>query len=380
MKSKLIYQRIWPCRFMAMVFLLVFQGTQANGTLTDLKNNNDLETYRRNMVAMRDFQTTITGSVSDSDGTPLPGATVIEKGTTNGVQTDFDGNFSIDVSQTNAILMISYIGFASQEVSIGNQTFVTITLQEDTAKLDEVVVVGYGAQKKSDLTGSVGTLDAEKIQKRITINPLDNLQGQVAGVNVFNSSGRPGGGFRVTIRGKGSLNANNEPLYVVDGIIGVDIDLINPNDIESFTVLKDASATAIYGARGANGVILITTKRGKSGKFTVDIVSNLQIGRAANKPEVLNSDEYWNDLKVRLDADQRALGVGDASFVNDYPITLNCSQLMVQGLENQSTIRTGLTKPPEQVFPNNTLRMYVVVEKTITYHFQQEHKMMKVFC
>lgn len=260
----------------------------------------------------------VTGTVTDENGNPLPGASVIEKGTSNGVQTDFDGNFSIEVSNENSILVISYIGFTTQEVAVSGQASITVTLQEDTAKLDEVVVIGYGTQKKSDLTGSVGTLDSEKIQKRITINPLDNLQGQVAGVNVFNSSGRPGGGFRVTIRGKGSLNANNEPLYVVDGIIGVDIDLINPNDIESFTVLKDASATAIYGARGANGVILITTKRGKSGKFTVDIVSNLQIGRAANQPEVLNSDEYWNDLKVRLDADQRALGTSDDFFVNDY--------------------------------------------------------------
>lgn len=152
------------------------------------------------------------------------------------------------------------------------------------------------------------------------MNPLANLQGQVAGVNIFNSSGRPGGGFRVTIRGKGSLNAGNSPLYVVDGIIGVDLDLINPNTIESFIVLKDASATAIYGARGANGVILITTKKGKYGeKFTVDIASNLQIGTPTNKPKVLNSDEYWNELKVRLDKDQRDLGGGDGSFVNDYP-------------------------------------------------------------
>lgn len=259
----------------------------------------------------------VTGTVTDSSGTPLPGASVVEKGTSNGVQTDFDGKFSIVVPD-GAELRISYLGYVDQEITIDGQSNLNISLVEDVASLDEVVIIGYGSQKKSDLTGSVATVDAERIQERISLNPLDNLQGKVAGLNVFNSSGRPGGGFRVTIRGKGSLNADNEPLYVVDGVIGVDIELINTNDIESITVLKDASATAIYGARGANGVILVTTKRGKSGKFSVDILSNLQIGRPTNKPEVLNSNEYWNDLKVRLDADQRALGAPDGSFVNDY--------------------------------------------------------------
>ncbi|WP_421811333.1 SusC/RagA family TonB-linked outer membrane protein [Flagellimonas sp.] len=315
MKIKFLFLGTGGCRLLTIALVLLCHGiTQANDKSFPEIVENELLPGN----AHYPFQLTVSGIVTDPSGAPLPGATIIEKGTTNGTQTDFDGNFSLDVSTENTMLVVSYIGFTSQEIPLNGQSQVSVTLQEDTAKLDEVVVVGYGAQKKSDLTGSVGTLDSDKMQQRITVNPLDNLQGQVAGVNVFNSSGRPGGGFRVTIRGKGSLNANNEPLYVVDGVIGVDIDLINPNDIETFTVLKDASATAIYGARGANGVILVTTKRGKSGKFTVDIVSNLQIGRPANQPEVLNSNEYWNDLKVRLDADQRALGAGDGSFVNDY--------------------------------------------------------------
>lgn len=305
---------------MVMTFAVIVHGLQAapkvsSGHLALVTETVEDENKVNLTVGL---QTVVTGTVTDQNGNPLPGASIVEKGSSNGVQTDFDGNFSIQLSDSNAVLSISYIGYTSQEVSLNGQSSISVALQEDTAQLDEVVVIGYGTQKKADVTGSVGVLDSEKMQERITINPLDNLQGQVAGVNVFNSSGRPGGGFRVTIRGKGSLNADNEPLYVVDGIIGVDIDLLNPNDIESFTVLKDASATAIYGARGANGVILVTTKRGKSGKFTVDIMSNLQVGRAANQPEVLNSDEYWNDLKVRLDADQRALGTGDDFFVNDY--------------------------------------------------------------
>ena len=290
----------------ALVFFCTFYQMEADEPRTVLVNN----LWQQDTVA---------GTVRDETGAPLSGASIIEKGTTNGTQADFDGNFSILLSDENAVLVISYIGYGTQEIPLNGRTVINVALKPSTSELDEVVVVGYGTQKKSDLTGSIAIIDAEKMEERVSLNPLDNLQGKVAGLNVFNSSGRPGGGFRVTIRGKGSLNANNEPLYVVDGIIGVDIDLINTNDIETITVLKDASATAIYGARGANGVILVTTKRGKAGKFTVDIVSNLQIGRPANQPEVLNSDEYWNNLKVRLDVDQRALGAGDGSFVNNYP-------------------------------------------------------------
>lgn len=313
-KKKQILRREFSILFS---LALICSINQVNATKTTKKF--DISNTREEL-RVNDFsvQQVVQGTVRDENGTPLPGANIIEKGTANGVQADFDGNFSIQLEGANAILMVSYIGYDSQEVKVGQKSNIDINLLQNTSELDEVVVVGYGSQKKADLTGSVATVSAEKIEDRVSLNPLDNLQGKVAGLNVFNSSGRPGGGFRVTIRGKGSLNANNEPLYVVDGIIGVDIDLINTNDIASISVLKDASATAIYGARGANGVILITTKKGKSGKFTVDIVSNLQVGRATNKPDVLNSDQYWNDLKVRLDADQRALGAGDGAFVNNY--------------------------------------------------------------
>ncbi|WP_273273434.1 SusC/RagA family TonB-linked outer membrane protein [Maribacter polysiphoniae] len=320
-KKKQILRRELSALF-ALAFLCAFNQAKADEptTIPDRKNDGPGLVVEEYLTAKDPLQQiTVTGTVNDENGTPLPGASIVEKGTTNGVQTDFDGNFSIQTLTENAILVFSYIGYTPQEIAVKGKTNINVTLNSSASELDEVVVVGYGTQKKSDLTGSVATVSAEKIEDRVSLNPLDNLQGKVAGLNVFNSSGRPGGGFRVTIRGKGSLNANNEPLYVVDGIIGVDIDLINTNDIATISVLKDASATAIYGARGANGVILVTTKKGKSGKFTVDIVSNLQIGKPANQPEVLNSDEYWKDLKVRLDADQRALGAGDGSFVNNYP-------------------------------------------------------------
>ena len=264
-------------------------------------------------------QIQISGTVSDADG-PLPGATVVVKGTSTGVTTDFDGNFSIQAAGDDT-LVVSYVGFQSQEVAVGSQTNISVVLNSNN-ELDEVVLIGYGSSTKRDITGSVGVVNAESIEQRISTNPLDNIQGKVAGLNVFNSSGRPGGGMRVTIRGKGSINASNQPLYVIDGIIGVDIELVNTNDIESISVLKDASATAIYGSRGANGVIIVTTKKGRKGKLSVDYTSNLQVSSLTNKPEVLNSQEFWKDLKVRVDADDRALGRADDTFVGDYPASL----------------------------------------------------------
>lgn len=262
-------------------------------------------------------QTQISGIVSDADG-PLPGATVVIKGTNTGVTTDFDGNFSIQAAGDDT-LVVSYVGFQSQEVAVANQSNISVVLNSNN-ELDEVVLIGYGSSTKRDITGSVGVVKSESIEQRVSINPLDNIQGKVAGLNVFNSSGRPGGGMRVTIRGKGSINASNQPLYVVDGIIGMDIELVNTNDIESVSVLKDASATAIYGSRGANGVIIVTTKKGRKGKLSVDLTSSLQVSSLTNKPKVLNSQEFWKDLKVSVDADDRALGRLDSQFVSDYTV------------------------------------------------------------
>ena len=312
------------CPLFALAFVCVAPKVKAEESTmllnyghADLELKNDALFNEKEIV--QGFS--VTGTIKDTNGTPLAGASIIEKGTVNGTQADFDGNFAITLSSESAILVVSYLGYAGQEINVSGKTSIAVVLEESSSNLDEVVVIGYGSSKKSDLTGAVATIGAEKIQERISINPLDNLQGQVAGLDIYNSSGRPGGEMRVTIRGKGSLNATNEPLYVIDGIIGVDIALVNTNDIENITVLKDASATAIYGSRGANGVIIVTTKKGKSGRMTVDITSNLQVSRITNKPEVLNSTDYWKDLKVRLDEDQRALGAGDGSFVADYPGT-----------------------------------------------------------
>ena len=231
-------------------------------------------------------QQTITGTVTDDTGETIPGATILELNTSNGVVTDIDGNFSISVSGSDAVLRISFLGFETQEISVGARSVIDITLAQDLQELEEVVVVGYGTVRKSDLTGAVSSVELSENKAREFATVDQILQGRAAGVQVTQNSGSPGSGISVRIRGTNSLRGNNEPLYVVDGVIissaGEDVNPaggignsgqevqnglngLNPRDIESIEVLKDASATAIYGSRGANGVVLITTKKGLTG-------------------------------------------------------------------------------------------------------------------
>ncbi len=239
------------------------------------------------------LQFTITGTVVDGTGQPLPGASVIEKGTTNGTQTDFDGNFSLNVSSQNATLLVSYIGFLPKEVAISGKANLNVTLQEDVASLDEVVVIGYGTQKKALVTGANLQVDASDIAKTNTVNALQALQGQSPGVQITSTSGQPGEGMKVIIRGQGSTGGSG-PLYVVDGIVvGGDITFLSNSDIESVTVLKDAASAAIYGAQASNGVILVTTKKGKRGsrgQITFDQYYGFQ--SVARKVDLLNATEY----------------------------------------------------------------------------------------
>jgi len=214
-------------------------------------------------------QQTVTGAVTDENDQGIPGANILEQGTTNGTQSDFDGNFSITVSD-GAVLVFSYIGYATQNITVGNQTTINIQLVEDASQLDEVVVIGYGTARKSDLTGSISRVTSEAFEDQPLARVEDALQGRAAGVTVARQSGAPGGDIKIRIRGTNSITGNNDPLVVIDGIIGGDLATLNPNDIATMDVLKDASATAIYGSRGANGVILISTKRG-SGKGKLDV-------------------------------------------------------------------------------------------------------------
>ena len=232
---------------------------------------------------------TVTGTVVDESGIPIIGANILEKGTTNGVITDIDGNFSLNVSE-GAVITVSYIGYVSQEITIGNQSALQITLKEDSETLDEVVVVGYGVQKKKLVTGATVQVKGDNIQKLNTTNALGALQSQTPGVNIVASSGQPGEGYRVNIRGAGT-NGSTTPLYIIDGVEG-DINTISPADIESVDVLKDAASAAIYGARAANGVILITTKQGKEGKMQVSYDGYVGWQDVYKMPDLLNAREY----------------------------------------------------------------------------------------
>lgn len=262
----------------------------------------------------------VTGVVKDEKGESIIGANVIEKGTTNGVITDIDGNFGIDVP-VGAILEVTYIGYKATSVPVGSKNVLTVKMQEDTKVIDEVVVIGYGVLKKKDITGSVVSVKAESLNTVSSSSVSQMLQGKVSGMSAVQSSAQPGAGISITIRGAASPSGSNAPLYVVDGVpmqnfssadpgiatsgydlmTGVDRDplnTINPNDIESIEVLKDASATAIYGASAANGVVLITTKNGKSGKPKVEYRSVLTAQLPKKYPEVMNARQFREQVNL----------------------------------------------------------------------------------
>ena len=242
----------------------------------------------------------IKGTVIDSNGIPLPGASVLIKNTTNGTTTDFDGNYKI-VAKKSDILVFSYIGYLSKEVTVGNENTINVTLEANSQSLDEIVIVGYGTKRRADLTGSVSSLDDDVFVDQATTSIEQGIQGRLAGVQVIQSSGQPGAGMSIKVRGTSSFSGGTDPLYVIDGFPIVNSDTnnntnalstINPNDIASIEVLKDAAATAIYGSRAANGVVLITTKSGKSGapKITYNTYAGVQTLR--NKVEMMSGSEF----------------------------------------------------------------------------------------
>ncbi|MCF6333603.1 MAG: TonB-dependent receptor [Draconibacterium sp.] len=232
-------------------------------------------------------QNPITGTVTDEAGQPLPGVTVVVKGSTQGTVTNADGNYSIGNLPSDAMLVFSFVGMRTQEIKVGDQTSINIALQIDAFGIEEVVAIGYGSIRKSDLTGSVASVDVEQMATKNITNLNEGLQGLAAGVQVLRTSGRPGASANVIIRGVATINNSTAPLYVVDGImVGTDANFINPNDIASIEILKDASATAIYGSRGANGVIMISTKSGTKGKASLNFKADFGLQTPGNKIEV----------------------------------------------------------------------------------------------
>ncbi|OXB00199.1 SusC/RagA family TonB-linked outer membrane protein [Flavobacterium oncorhynchi] len=252
--------------------------------------------------------TTIEGKITDASGLSLPGVNINEKGTKNGTSTDFEGSFKINVTSNKAVLIISYLGFQTQEVSVAGKSKVNVSLVEQSNSLNEVVVVGYGSVKKTDLTGSVSTINAATITERNTISPLEAIQGSTPGVQISSSTGRAGDGFKVVIRGNNSLIADSSnpsmvgssPLYVVDGVPMDGIDFLNPQDIARMDVLKDASSAAIYGSRGSNGVIIVTTKSGTSAKAGISVTFDTSYGNktAARLPKMMTGEEWWKFHQV----------------------------------------------------------------------------------
>lgn len=236
----------------------------------------------------------VNGVVTDDGNEPLIGVSVVLKGGTAATATDVDGTYSINVP-ADGTLSFSYIGYGSREVKVDGRSTINVTLSEESVMLDQVVVIGYGTQKKADLTGSVAVVDMEKARKMPATDIASMLQGQVGGVSVGTSS-QPGAMAAIRVRGVGSFS-NVGPLYVIDGMIVNDANNLNPNEIENMQVLKDASAAAIYGARGANGVILITTKKGKAGKPTLDVTANVSIAQMPKTIKMMGARDfmYYNE-------------------------------------------------------------------------------------
>jgi len=262
--------------------------------------------FIHSLSAMAQTGVKVTGVVTDnSDGYPLIGVNVVQKGTTNGTITDLDGNYELIVP-VNSSIEFSYIGFLSQEIVVSaDRTQYNVVLREDSQALDEVVVVGYGVQKKKLVTGATVQVSGDNLQKLNTTTALGALQSQSPGVNITQTSGQPGEGFKVNIRGIGTVG-NSAPLYVIDGVAGGDLNALNPSDIESIDVLKDAASAAIYGARAANGVILVTTKQGKSGKVQLSYDGYVGSQYIAKMPSLLNAKEYMTIMDERLFNEGRA--------------------------------------------------------------------------
>lgn len=268
---------------------------------------------------------TVTGKVTDNkDGTPVANASVTIKGTNRGTTTDASGNFRIAVDNNNAVLVISSVGFSETEVVVGARAELSISLSAAQGTLNEVVVVGYGTQRKRDLTGAVATVSSKDFVKGALQSPEQLIAGKVAGVQITPNDGRPGSGSRIRIRGGASLNASNDPLIIVDGVPlssgaggGNGLNLINPNDIETFTILKDPSSAAIYGSRASNGVILITTKKGKKGKLKVNFNSQVFLQVPSGKVDVLSADQLREVINAKAPHLSSLLGKSNTDWQDE---------------------------------------------------------------
>ena len=240
-------------------------------------------------------QKSLSGKVTDSSGSTLPGVSVVVKGTTNGTITDVNGNYSLSNIPENATIQFSFVGMKGQEVAVGGKSTINVSMEEDAIGIDEVVAVGYGTMKKSDLTGSVASVKSDQLVSFPVSSAVQALQGRAAGVQISSNNGNPGSSMKVRVRGGTSINASSDPIFVVDGFVG---GILPPaEDIESIEILKDASATAIYGSRGANGVIMVTTKRGTTGKTRIECNTSYSAQNEIKRLDLLNAEQYTEMTK-----------------------------------------------------------------------------------
>lgn len=282
----------------------LFKNTDVTYTINDrqilLSKRKKMAEVAPVVAITQQKKNTVTGTIVDSSGMPIIGANILVKGTNSGTITDMNGNFSLEVDK-NATLVVSYIGFADQEIKVGNQTSLSIVLKEDVAALDEVIVIGYGTTKRKDFTGSVSSVKLEDspIALSPNLNALESLKGNVSGLDI-GATNSAGGQPSMQMRGQKSISGSNDPLIVVDGVIFMgSINDINPNDIASFDVLKDATSAAAYGSRSANGVIIITTKKGKVGKPTITFNATGSMQTWQRRPEIMNGEQWLESVMAR---------------------------------------------------------------------------------
>ena len=298
---------------------------------------------------------TITGTVSDSNGA-IPGVNIIVKNTSKGTVTDFDGNYAIDNVDQNAILVFSFIGYITQEMSVNGKTVIDVILTEDSQALDEIVVVGYTSQKKTSITGAVSTVDVGDLAKTRVVDVAQALQGQVAGVFVAANTGAPGDGIKLRVRGEGTLG-KNDVLYVIDGVPTRDVSFLNQSDIKSMSVLKDAASSAIYGSRSSAGVVVITTKNGKKGKTAIDVILESGVYYATNLPNMLNAEQY---LAVKDEAWYNTAG-NDPNAISPYAQdAANRTDLANTDWQDE-LFTTGISKNPQVSISGATDKLQYLV-------------------
>jgi TonB-linked SusC/RagA family outer membrane protein len=285
------------------------------------------------------------GTITDkANGSPMPGVTVIIKGTTKGVISDIDGKYSLKAENTD-VLVFSFVGYLSQEAQVNGRAIIDVALSEETKQIDELIVIGYGTQKKSDKTGAVAHITSEELNTGAMTDPIQSIQGKLSGVSISKKGGDPNSGFAVTIRGAISISGSTDPLYVIDGIPGADPTTIASEDIESYNVLKDASSTAIYGSRGSNGVIIITTKGGKNNKGSlVEFNSYFSLDKVAKRLDLMTADDW------RAYATSKGLTFNDGGANTDWQSAMfrngvsHTNNFAISGGNENSSYRVSFTE------------------------------------